>query len=860
MSQADGHLIFDTKIDESGFSSGTKKIGNIGNKSLKLLSAGVAGVTTAMGAGITMGVKYNASIEQYLTSFEVMTGSAEKAAEVMEKLKKIGAETPFETEDIAEVTQLLMNYGMTADDAIDKMQMLGDISQGNADKMNRIAMAYGQMSSAGKVSLEDIKQMIEAGFNPLQEITESTGESMESLYERISKGTISVDEITAAMERSTSEGGKYFGSMDKQSQTLNGRLSTLKDTVDNKLGEAFKKISDVLRDKVIPAAIETIEELDFDEIIRTGKKLLPVVTGIGTALSAWKAAKIITPMVKGFKEAKSAIDLYRAKVDNASIAHGVLTGAVTKNQAAVALLTGKMTLHQVATELAAKAHVIFNTALGANPIGAAVALLAALTTGVLAVTGAFEDSSSVASQYKDEMKRLSNEMDDYNKKMTELEETRKKTVSDGIGELKHYQSLGEELGRLVDENGRVKEGLEDRAQFIVTTLNEALGTEISLTDGIIQNYSEIAESIDSVIEKKKVELLLKAGEEQYMEALKNRRTVMDNLALAQAELTEAENAHEKAMEGNSITMQERTAADLEVKKRAFAEAEEAARKSTNTIIDFEKLSADAMAGNTEEVIKNADKITGTYVDTTNMKKEELRKQIKLVEANIETTKKLMGNGNAEIHRIELLGYWEQLEALRKQLNGMEDEYMSVDWSASGENIVSGVLAGLTAKEQTLFAKAKDLALGMNNTFNKGLGIKSPSRVMAESGKFAVMGIEEGIENEAPSLFKNIREVAQSLTRGFDSGIDEDIDKIFRDSANQINAAMQMRDSNVAYMDTRYKKTIRSDDSGTSDEKSYTIEIPISVDGEQLAKGTAHFTDKELARRQTMFKRGVGTPW
>ena len=75
-----------------------------------------------------------------------------------------------------------MNYGFTADEAMDKMMMLGDISQGSADKMSRIAMAYGQMSSAGKVSLEDVKQMIEAGFNPLQEISESTGESMDSLY------------------------------------------------------------------------------------------------------------------------------------------------------------------------------------------------------------------------------------------------------------------------------------------------------------------------------------------------------------------------------------------------------------------------------------------------------------------------------------------------------------------------------------------------------------------------------------------------------------------------------------------------------------------------------------------------------
>lgn len=259
MSQADGHLNFDTKIDESGFSSGIKRLGSLGKSGLSVLAAGVAGVTTAMGAGIAAGVKYNASIEQYVTSFEVMTGSAEKAAEIMEELQRIGAETPFETEDIAETTQLLMNYGFTADEAINKMQMLGDISQGSAEKMNRIATAYGQMSSAGKVSLEDVKQMIEAGFNPLQEISESTGESMASLYDRISKGTITVDEITASMQRATAEGGKYYQSMEKQSQTINGLISTLKDNAMQLLGNVVQPISESMRTELLPAAIEAIE-------------------------------------------------------------------------------------------------------------------------------------------------------------------------------------------------------------------------------------------------------------------------------------------------------------------------------------------------------------------------------------------------------------------------------------------------------------------------------------------------------------------------------------------------------------------------------------------------------------------------
>lgn len=257
----DGSLKFDTEINESGFNSGISKLGGIAKKGAGVAVAAVGAVTAALGAGVVAGVKYNASIESYQTSFEVMTGSAEKAAEVIDKLKKVGVETPFELPDLADTTQLLMNYGFSADEAMDSMMMLGDISQGSAEKMSRIATAYGQMSSAGKVSLEDVKQMIEAGFNPLQEISESTGESMASLYDRISNGTISVDEITASMQRATSEGGKYFQSMEKQSQTFSGLISTLKDNAQQLLGDVVKPISDGLTESLLPAAISAIEQL-----------------------------------------------------------------------------------------------------------------------------------------------------------------------------------------------------------------------------------------------------------------------------------------------------------------------------------------------------------------------------------------------------------------------------------------------------------------------------------------------------------------------------------------------------------------------------------------------------------------------
>lgn len=293
---------FDRAIKDAEKSAGNfqKTIGDMGKKlssaGKSLQSAGkkITMATTAFAGIAAIGVKYNATMETYATSFEVMTGSAEKAAEVVDELKDIAASTPFEMPELAETTQLLMNYGFTADDALDKMTMLGDISQGSADKMNRIATAYGQMSSAGKVSLEDVKQMIEAGFNPLQEISESTGESMESLYDRISAGTISVDEITASMQRSTSEGGRYFQSMEKQSLTFSGQMSTLKDNVQGLLGNVTSGIFEKLAQDVLPKINEVLttvntafEEGGFQGVLDAIGEMSPALDGVITKIQSF---------------------------------------------------------------------------------------------------------------------------------------------------------------------------------------------------------------------------------------------------------------------------------------------------------------------------------------------------------------------------------------------------------------------------------------------------------------------------------------------------------------------------------------------------------------------------------------------
>jgi len=246
----------------AGSSTGT--LGTIGNVLGGIGKASLI-ATTAMGAGFTAvagkGVAFNSQIEQLKTSFEVMTGSADKANEVIEKLKKVGASTPYELTGLADTAKMLMQYGFTADNAYDTTLLLGDISQGSSEKMESIAYAFGQMSSAGKVNMQDMRQMINAGFNPLQAIADKTGKTMQQVTKEYEAGKISVQDVADAMKYASSEGGAYYQSMEKQSKTLNGQVSTLKDNFNMLAGVLAGGLTEGIKGGALPAINDLLSSL-----------------------------------------------------------------------------------------------------------------------------------------------------------------------------------------------------------------------------------------------------------------------------------------------------------------------------------------------------------------------------------------------------------------------------------------------------------------------------------------------------------------------------------------------------------------------------------------------------------------------
>ena len=305
---------------------------------------------------VKSGIDYNASMESYLTNFKVMLGNEEQAAAKLSELRKMAASTPFALSDLTEGTQTLLQFGIAADNTTGVLKQLGDISLGNADKLQTLVRAYGKMFSAHKVTLENVNMMIDAGFNPLNQICEATGESMSDLYKRISDGSVSFEELQYAVQAATSEGGQFYNGMLEASQTFSGRMSTLKDNVSALTGELTSGLFAALGDLVVKLNEVVTSCLDSDE------KMAQLKETIGIATSVVAAAGAAFLAYKGYIALASA----------AEVAHTAYTAAMTAAHAAAEAGTTGLALAQAA----------LNAVLEANPIGLVVAALAALAAGL----------------------------------------------------------------------------------------------------------------------------------------------------------------------------------------------------------------------------------------------------------------------------------------------------------------------------------------------------------------------------------------------------------------------------------------------------------------------------------------------
>lgn len=259
-----------------------KKVTNFG-KSISSFGASLTkGITLPILGLSAAGVKYNMTMEDLQSNFKVLLGSEEKAIAMTAKLKKMGAETPFEVTGLADATKTLLSFGVNQKKVLPIMSKLGDVSLGNAERFKALNLVMGQVSANGKLQGQDLLQFINAGWNPLQQIIARTGETMSEVRDRMSKGKISVKEVEQALKDATSEGGRFYKGMEEGSKTLSGRLSTLKDNFMELLGNATKPLFDFISQKLVPLFTDLVQK--FNNLSQPIKNIISIFALVAAAV------------------------------------------------------------------------------------------------------------------------------------------------------------------------------------------------------------------------------------------------------------------------------------------------------------------------------------------------------------------------------------------------------------------------------------------------------------------------------------------------------------------------------------------------------------------------------------------------
>ena len=199
-------------------------------------TAAAAGASIiALGYGISRMVKSAsqeaAKFETLSAQMEVLTGSAANAKKLLDELTTFGATTPLEQGDLQQASKTLLGFGITLDNIMPTLRMLGDVSMGNGQTLQQLALVFGQITSAGRLMGQDVLQLINAGFNPLVQISKRTGESMLELKKRMEAGGISSDEVAQSFKDATSQGGLFEGMLAKVAGTTEGKISNLSDNI-----------------------------------------------------------------------------------------------------------------------------------------------------------------------------------------------------------------------------------------------------------------------------------------------------------------------------------------------------------------------------------------------------------------------------------------------------------------------------------------------------------------------------------------------------------------------------------------------------------------------------------------------------
>lgn len=596
--------------------------------------------------------------------------------------------------------------------------------------------------------------------------------------------------------------------------------------------EPLKETADFLTDEVLPALAD---------------------------LSGWVTSN--TPVIKaGIVGVTTALVGYKAATVAAEVAQKGLKGAI------------------MATEVAQKA---LNIAQAATPWGLATVAI----VGVVAALAAYNASTQEAVEKVDVLTEEERELMEAADETAEAFREQQKATADNAGsitaQMGHVQDLADELQGLADASGKVKETDEARAQFILDELNEALGTEYTMTDGVIQKYSDLKKNIDAVIQSKTANALLEANNALYVEAIQAESQALQDLVLSekdyQAQIditaqkeqeytTAYEELQKKIQENAGYTSTVKGSAEqaavsvlkaewnkekelLTEKEGAYTDAAANYGNYSNTIMDYEEAQQAALKGNydrTVEILRKKGGNYDTYADDVDQATRETIDSLykEAIDAGIEAdrTKRNFEKG--------VKGYTKEMvdeaeKGYEKALN--EWATAKTDASAVGHDLGGGLSGGMESERWGLIQKARSIVNSIIGAFRSEADSHSPSRKMIDFGEDMGEGAEIGLENTTSDLLKTARKQVQRLMVTYQDEGEANSQAAVRGVAERSSArSLSTFSSYIDGNNSKLDKILAAIERGQI----------LTIDGRTFVGATADMMDGALGQRRDLVVRGA----
>lgn len=766
------------------------------------------------------------SLASLTAAYEQCDGSAQAAADTMQDNLK-GA--------VEELSGSAESLGIVFYDSV--AGSLKEAAQSATDSVNNITDAFnnGGLSSAIEAAGNEFANLATAAASQAPKMVDAAVSFIQSFVQGIvnNRGQLisAAGDMASALASGLAEllpaqlQRPVEDAIDAISKSLgSGGLKKAGKTAVNTLDNVIDIVGKLAK-TVLPPLIDV---LDF-----VGENLSLVAAAATTAFTAFKGYKVVSSAMKATKALTATVKMLSAAEKANALQVLAASGALTTKEMVVGILTGKITL-------ATAAQTAWNAVMAANPIGLVITAVGALAAGLgiyaLTTDDATESTEELAQKHRENIEASQEAI----KAIEDEAAARQKNIDASTAEIDNAEALWGELSKIVDENGKIKSGYEERAQYITGELADALGIEISLVDGQITNYQELKGSIYDVIAAKKAEAALSTMESDYNDAKQEQAEITAKLATEYDKLLEKQSAVKEieeqiaAVESQVQTEEtiQRTRelqdaldganAELEEQEAAFEAANADMEYNQKKISDYDMLLEAAMSGSTEKInsalaeiqsginttldagsdaaLTQAQSVGDTLLGILDVQKNGLAD---IEQSTIDSTANSMGialntmSGSAENMKALLEGIGS--EGCERLLTAMKNADLSGNLSQEAQSGMEAMIQAMDSMDGELNETGKDggskYASGVNNAISAG------ASAAYTAGKSLADNADAGAKS------KTGYGAGEAFGSGFANGILSRISSSISAGANIAAAALQAA-KNELQSKSPAKKTIK----------------------------------------------------